>query len=249
VQNLGDIVDKFLVEIEGIEENWYSRSASSIALMPQASDQVQISFHPPKRKGIKAKAYPFAIAVRSQSAPEEASSIVGQLQVLPLVEFRLGVHPYRVSCRRKGTFRVNLANTGVSEANFTLEATDLDEGLRFRFKAENPTVAAWNTTEVPMITRPKRGLTVGEKKRYDITVTATAGEGNIQSVKCELYHNPFISSWRRIMRWALRILVLAGIGVLVYFVLKWGGGWGTLTSSPQTWWNQLVDTIRGWFFR
>ena len=163
IQNLGDIVDKFLVEIEGLDETWYSRSASSIALMPQATDQVQISFQPPKKKGVKAKEYPFAVTVRSQSTPEEATSVVGQLEVLPAVDFKLRVQPYRVSCRRKGTFRINLANTGVSDTTFVLDATDLDEGLRFRFKTDNPEVTAWNTFEVPMLARPKRGSMVGEK--------------------------------------------------------------------------------------
>jgi len=37
--------------------------------------------------------------------------------------------------------------------------------------------------------------------------------------------------------------------VLIYFVLQWGGGWKTLTSSPQTWVNQLIRTVEGWFFR
>ena len=249
VQNLGEVVDKLSVEIAGLEETWYSRSASSIALMPQATDQVQIMFKPPKRKGIKARIYPFAITVRSESAAEEATSVLGQLEVLPLVEFKLGVHPYRVSCRRKGTFRISIANTGVSDANFILDATDLDEGLRFRFKNDNPEVTAWKTLEVPMIARPKRGSMIGERKRYDITVTANAGEGIVQTVNCELNHGPFIGSWRPILRIIRAIVVLGAIGVLVYFVLQWGGGFRMLTSSPQTWVNQLIRTVEGWFFR
>jgi uncharacterized membrane protein len=217
--------------------------------MPQATDQVQITFQPPKKKGVKAKEYPFAVIVRSQSTPEEATSIVAQLEVLPAVDFKLGIHPYRVSCRKKGTFRIRLANTGVSDINFTLEATDLDEGLRFRFKTDNPEVTSWNTVEVPMIVKPKRGSGVGEKKRYDISVTAIAGDGNTQTINCELYHNPLIGSWRPILRALRIILFLAIIGVAVYFVLKWGGGWQTLTSSPQAWLNNLIHTVEGWFFR
>ncbi len=249
IQNLGEIVDKFLVEIEGLDEAWYSRSASSIALMPQATDQVQISFHPPKKKGVKSKEYPFAVTVRSQSRPEEATSIVAQLEVLPSIDFKLGVHPHRVSCRRKGTYQIKLDNTGVTDTTFVLDATDLDEGLRFRFKTDNREITAWKTVEVPMIARPKRGSMVGERKRYDITVIATTAEGNTQSINCELYHNPFIGSWRLILRVVRAIVVLAILGVAIYFVLQWGGGWKQLTSSPQTWLNQLIRTVEGWFFR
>ncbi|MFP3898146.1 MAG: hypothetical protein ACLFVD_02425 [Dehalococcoidia bacterium] len=249
VQNLGEIVDKFLVDIEGLDGSWYNRSASSIALMPQASDQVQISFQPPKRKGVKARAYPFAVVIRSQSAPEESATIAAQLEVLPSVDFKVGISPYRVSCRKKGKFRVNLANIGVSDIKFMLAATDLDEGLRFHFKTENLEVPAWNTVEVPLIARPKRGSTVGEEKRYDITVTATAGEGNVQTANCELHHSPLIGSWRPIVK-ALRVgIFLALIGVGVYFLLRLGGGLQTLVSSPQTWINNLGNTVQGWFSR
>ena len=249
LQNLGEIVDKFSVEIDALDESWYSRSASSVALMPQATDQVQISFQPPKRKGVKAKVYPFAVTVRSQSTPEEGACVLGQLEVLPSIEFKLKIAPYRVSCRRKGTFRINLANTGVSDANLFLEATDLDEGLRFRFKNENPILAAWQTVEVPMIARPKRGSKLGEKKRYDITVTAITTDGNPQSGNCELHHSPFIGSWRPILRLIRIIIVLGVIGVAGYYILRLGGGWRVLSSSPQTWVNELVRTIEGWFFR
>jgi len=45
------------------------------------------------------------------------------------------------------------------------------------------------------------------------------------------------------------VVILVAIGVAVYFILQWGGGWKVLTSSPQTWVNNLVHTVEGWFFR
>ena len=249
IQNLGDIVDKFLVEIEGLDETWYSRSASSIALMPQASDHVQISFQPPKKKGVKARAYPFAVSVRSQSMPDQTTTVIGQLEVQPSIEFKLGVRPYRISSRRKGNFRINIASTGVSDASVVLDATDLDEGLSFTLPPDNPEVRAWETIEVPMTARPKRGSMVGERKRYDITITATDPNGKTQTANCEFNHRPFMASWRPVVRVVRALIVLAAIGTLVYFVLHWGGGWGTLTRSPQTWVDQLVRTVEGWFFK
>jgi hypothetical protein len=249
LQNLGEIVDKFLVEIEGLEETWYSRSASSIALMPQATEQVQISLHPPRKKGVKSKTYPFAVTVRSQSNPEEATTIIAQLEVAPSVEFKLGVHPYRVSCRRKGTFWVTLNNIGVSDATIYLDATDLEEGLNFRFKNESLQVAAWQTVEVPVVAKPRRGSTVGERKRYDVSISATTSDGHTQTVNAELNHSPFMASWRPVFRIIRAIVVLGLIGVAVYFVLQWGGGWKALSSSPQTWVNQLLRTVESWFFR
>ncbi|UCC17320.1 MAG: hypothetical protein JSU58_01900 [Dehalococcoidales bacterium] len=251
MQNLGETVDKFIVKLEGVDEAWYSRSASSVALMPQASEQVQISFNPPKKRGVKAKVYPFAVTIRSQNAPDEVTIVTGQVQVLPLVEYKLKVAPYRISCRRKGTFRVGLSNTGTSDARIALEATDLDEGLKFKFKKNELVLSAWDTIELPVKVKPKKGGFVGERKRYDITITTNESSGNSQTVNCELHYNPFIGSWKTVFRAVRTIIFIGIIGVLIGFVIHWGGGFGQLRSSPGTWWNQLVnfivDTFGGWF--
>jgi uncharacterized membrane protein len=251
LQNLGEIVDKFLIEVEGIETDWYSRSASSLALMPQTTEQIQISFQIPKKKGAKARIYPFAITVRSQTNPEDVTIINGNIEVLPLVDYKLKIAPYRVSCRKKGTFRIGITNTGTSDAHINLEATDLDEGLKFKFKSQELVLSAWDSIEVPVIAQPKKGGLIGEKKRYDITITTHEVSGNSQTANCELYHNPFVASWKTIFR-AIRILIfIAIIGVLIGLIIHWGGGFKSLRTSPQTWWNQLVDkivnTFSSWF--
>jgi hypothetical protein len=45
------------------------------------------------------------------------------------------------------------------------------------------------------------------------------------------------------------IVILVAIGVAAYFVIQWGGGWEVLKSNPQTWVNELIHTVEGWFFR
>ena len=251
LQNLGEAVDKFMVEVEGLDEAWYSRSASSIALMPQGAEQMQITFHPPKKRGVKEKVYPFAVKVRSQNDLDEAAIVTGQIQVLPLVEYKLKVAPYRVSARRKGTFRVGLSNTGTSDARINLEATDLDEGLKFKFKKNELVLPAWDTIEIPVKVKPKKGGLIGERKRYDITITTNEGIENSQNVNCEFHHNPFIGSWKTIFRIVRAIVFIGIIGALIGFVIHWGGGFGLLRSNPGAWWNRLVDTIvntvSGWF--
>jgi len=250
LQNLGQIVDKFVIEIEGIDTDWYSRSASSIALMPQTTQQDQISFQVPRKKGIRAKTYPFAITVRSQTNPDDVTIINGNIEVLPFVDFKLKVAPYRVTCRRKATFRVGLSNTGTSDAKVVLDATDLDEGLNFKFKNKEPVVSAWQTVEIPIVARPKKGGLVGEKKRYDVTITAREGS-NSQTANGEMYHNPLVGSWKTVFKNVRRLIFLVIILVIIGFLIHWGGGLKQLISSPKTWWSQFIDTIvdtfTGWF--
>ena len=243
IQNMGEIVDKFLVEIEGLEKSWYSQSASSVALMPQATDQVQVSFHPPKMKGVRSGTYPFAVVVRSHSRQEESTIAGGQLEILPSAEFTLKVAPMRISCRRKARFRINLVNRGVSNAEVFIEATDYDENLRFRIKNNSPTVEAWQTAEVPIVARPKRGSIVGERKRHDITISARTVDGPPQSVHCEMHHRPFLSSWRPVKIFI--ILIIAGI--VLNYIVGLGGGWISLFKNPQEWFYEAVRHVKGWF--
>lgn len=247
IQNLSTVVDKFMVEVEGLDESWYTRSASSIALMPQASDQVQISFLPPKKKGVKSGTYPFSVIVHSQSMAQESASIIGQMEILPSTEFKLKVHPYRLSGMRKGTCNLNIANTGVSEINIAITATDLDEGLKYQFKPDNLTLGAWNTVELPIVFRPRRGSFLGAVKRYDITITASPENGNPQPANCEFTHSPFLKSWKPIFRLIRIIIGLAFIVAIVVVVIRWGGGWNVLRASPQTWFTNIVNSIQGWF--
>jgi len=254
LQNLGEIVDKLLLVVEGVDESWYSLSASSVALMPQATGQVIISFQLPKKQGVKTGTYPFAVSVRSESRPEDEACVVGTLEVLPSLEYKLAVRPYRVTTRRKAKFRVNLTNTSVSNVAISLDATDLDEGLKFHFKDEAPVVPAWKTIEVPVYFKPKKGGTIGEHRRFDITITSTATDtGDSQTVNCELHYRPMLGSWKTIFR-VIRIIIFIGIiGAVIGFAIHWGGGLNLLRRSPTTWWdtllNQITRTFSSWLTR
>jgi hypothetical protein len=247
VQNLSSIVDKFIVDVDGLDSSWYSRSASSIALMPQASDQVQISFLPPKKKGVKSGSYTFAITVRSQTDAQVSASVIGTLEILPAVDYKLKIHPYRFSGMRKGNCSLTLANVGVSEAHISLEASDLDEGCTYEFKPQSLTLSAWNTVEVPIIIRPKRKSFFGEVKRFDITITASTENGAPVTTNCEFNHTPFIKSWKPVFRVVRAIVAIAVVVVAAYFIIQWGGGWDSLRSSPQTWFSNIVNSVEGWF--
>jgi uncharacterized membrane protein len=247
VQNLSDIVDKFTVEVEGLDESWYSRSASSIALMPKTTEGVRINFLPPKKKGVRAGIHPFAVTVRSQSTTGESAVTLGQIEVLPATDLKIKINPYRITAVRKGSYRVNLSNVNVSDANVVLTASDLDEGCRFTFAAEKLMLRAWNTIDVPLIIRSKKGSIIGEIKRYDITVTANIeGAASPLTANCEFNHKPVMKDWRLIWRIIKIVISLAIVLLAVYFVLKMGGGFSALKDNPQTWLKNFIDTISSW---
>jgi uncharacterized membrane protein len=247
IQNLSDIVDKFTIAVEGMDESWYNRSASSIALMPKTTEQVKITFLPPRKKGVRAGIHPFAVIVRSQSTTQEYSAVVGQIEILPATDIKIKVNPYRISARRKGSYRVNLSNLNVSDANIVLTAADLDEGCRFQFAQEKLLLRAWNTIDIPLIIRSKRGSIIGETKRYDVTVTGNIEGSHVPlTANCEFNHRPFMKDWRPIWRVIKIIIALAIVIIAVYYVLKMGGGFEALKDNPQTWLRNFINTVSSW---
>lgn len=242
IQNTGEIVEKYFIEISGIDTSWYYQSASSISLMPQDTGQVQLVFQPPKTKGVRSGVYPFAVTVRSYSLQEDKTVVIGQLEILPSLEFTMSIAPVRISCRRKGRFRIKLVNRDVTDSNISLEASDYEEKLKFRLAEVDPLVKAWETVEIPVGVIPKSGKFVGENKRYDITVSAKMTEGNVQTVHCEMYHRPFLNSWRPV-----KILVgLVILFIVIHYIVGLGDGWDDLFGGPQEWFYKAVRHIRGW---
>jgi len=100
-----------------------------------------------------------------------------------------------------------------------------------------------------MIAKPKRSSFVGERKQYDIAVTARGNDGKAQSATCVMNHHPRMASWKPVTRTIRLLIAAAVVVVVVVFVLKWGGGWSTLSKSPQSFVDQFLKTVEGWFSR
>jgi len=248
IQNIGTIVDRFSLEIEGLAESWYSLSAPSVSLMPHAKEQVQVSFHPPKVTGVTSDNYPFAVTLQSQTIPEDSASTTAQLDILPAVDFGISVKPYRIHCRRKCTFQVQITNKDVAEASVFIDVTDIESGLSLKLENDSPVVSPWQNIEIPMLVKPKRNSIVGDIKRYDISVTASTAEGYTQLARCQMDHKPLLSSWRPILRTLKYIIVFGIAGFALYYIIRLGGGWGSLARDPQSWLDGTIRHIRGWFY-
>ena len=183
----------------------------------------------------------------SESNKNETTTVAAELEIQPSVEFSIGVRPYRVFCRRKGNFKVVLINKGITDVFPSLEATDLDAGLRFQFKNDRPGLLAWKTIEVPLVARPKRGYLKGEKKRYDIHIQSATVDGNTQTTNAELNQSPLITSWKPVPRAISALIVLTAVVLIGYILFHMGGGFDTFASGPQAWFFRVIRTFNGWF--
>lgn len=250
VKNLGEIVDRFSFQIDGLDPAWFSLAESGASLFPNDSAQVQIKFQVPKKEGIKSGTYPFNLRVASDSNPDEYSIVQGSLEVSPVAESHLDMSPRRVETRKNADYRITLVNSGVSDVTFDLKARDTEEGCRFWFTPENPTVPAWETAVVKLRGQPKKRPWVGEHKRYDFAVTVNIqGKADIKSLNGELIYRPRWRSLSPLWRVLKIVLIIAAIVGAIYFVLWLGGGPGQLFADPGQWLSQAQERLAGWFSR
>ncbi len=191
--------------------------------------------------------YPFGITVRSQSSSGESATVTGQLEIMKAYDFKAKIRPFRTTSMRKGNYFLSLSNTSVSDADISLDGCDLDEGCKFQFKPARILLAAWNTIELPLVIRPKRNSILGQEKRFDVTITASAEGVPPQTAACEFNHSPLMKSWKPIWRMVKIVITLVIIGVAIYYILKMGGGWSAFRESPKSWFDELIKTVQGWF--
>jgi hypothetical protein len=244
VQNLGDIVDRFSFQLDGLDSSWYTLSEPDVSLFPNDRAQVQIKFQVPKKAGIKSGAYPFNLRVVSGSNPDEHTVVQGSLEVSPLAEFHLDMSPKRVETRKHAEYRITLANSGTADLTFDLKARDTEEGCRFWFTPQNPVVPAWQTVVVKLTGQPKRRPWLGENKPYNFTLAANVqGKTESKSLNGELIYRPRWRSLRPLWRVLRILLILAAIAGAIYFVLWLGGGLGQLLDEPGEWLRQAKNTL------
>lgn len=244
-QNLGDIVDRFSLSLDGLDPSWFSFSESGVSLFPGDSAQVKIRFEVPKKEGIKSGAYPFKLRVTSGSDPEEYSAVPGSLEVSPIAEFHLDMSPKSVETRNKAKYKVTLANSGISDLTFNLKARDTEQGCIFKFTPENPVVPAWETKVIKLVGQPRKRPWIGENKTYHFTLTANiADKADSKSIDGELTYRPRWHSLRPLWRALRTLLIIAAVCGAIYFVLWLGGGLQHLIGSPSDWLAQAQHTLR-----
>src|SRR5919206_744881 len=214
VQNHSTIVDKYTLEVAGLDPDWYSVSVPSVNLFPEDRGTFRVTFQVPVRDGVKAGSYPFRLLVRSNVGGEQRS-LDARLELRGEEAWSLQLAPRRQTARGRGVFRVQLANTGLADLRLTLEARDVEEGCRFQFgDGDALLLGAGKNVEVPLAVEPKRRPWVGPEHTYEFSVTGRpSGMGGAsQSVAGLFAYRPLLRSWAPLG--GAVALVLASVGLV-----------------------------------
>lgn len=218
VQNLSNIVEQYAIEITGLDADWYTAPVTSVSLFPQDRDQVRISLHPPKRPGLRAGAYPFRVIARARSGTAQQSA-GGVLDVRGVAVYRIvDLTPRRQTARGKGTYRLQIANTGAADVRLGFEGSDPEAECTYSFpKQSEALVVAGGKAEFPVVVKPKKRPWVGPEQSYDFTISARPvdARGEPQAVSGQFTHKPLFRAlpiWP-VLKWVL--IALAALAIII----------------------------------
>ena len=170
IQNLSEIVDQYLIEIEGIDDTWVSASPSRMSLFPQDQGQVTVRLSPPGTA--RAGTYDLAVKVVSRENPVEWTTVHAEVEVAPVFLFDVGLAPQRKSTLGEdAAFRVRLSNPGNVDVTIGLSASDPEDACTYSFEPPQVVVGAGASAEASLAVVPRQPA--GERaKLHSFTVKA-----------------------------------------------------------------------------
>ena len=141
IQNLSEIVDQYIVEVQGLDDAWLTLLPPRISLFPQDEGHVRIKLHPPE--GTRAGTYEFAVKVASRENPVEFSTERGTLTIAPIFLFDVSLAPHRKTTMGEEVgFSVGLSNPGNADITLQLSAADPDDACTYAFDTDQVTLEA-----------------------------------------------------------------------------------------------------------
>ena len=139
IQNASNVVDSFLIEVQGLDSSWFKLSVLNSSLMPRDEGSSIITISPPKSSDAAARDYPITVRVISQKDPTQETNVTGNLEVQPFYTYSLDLRPQKMT-GPKGSYSVIIANNGNAELDFALEGRDPEDLCQYRFDNRQPRV-------------------------------------------------------------------------------------------------------------
>lgn len=210
VENTGEIVDQFEIQVSGLNEDWLTVEPTSISLFPKDSGEIHILLKPPATEETTAGDYPFKVRATSQADAAVSAEVDGILRIRPFYKMEAEMRPRKVT-GRQGRFELELANQGNAPITVLAQGEDPEAHCTFALEPEEPALEPHKTKKVPLRVRVKRFGLVGEPKSYRFKLDLVPKEWpqEKKSLDGELVHKPLFRTWKPILIAAALVLLLA----------------------------------------
>ncbi len=176
VRNQSNIVDQYEIQLSGEPSGWAFAEPSMLSLFPDTDGVAKLRFRPQRSVEPVAGRKPFSITVQSKTSPAVSARQDGEVEVASFREAALTVTPRNSRGSVSGSHRVSVENRGNGPLHGTLEATDPDELLMFRFDNQIINVMPGQTGYTNLVVSPRSTLPEGppQVRPFKIRLTADA---------------------------------------------------------------------------
>jgi pSer/pThr/pTyr-binding forkhead associated (FHA) protein/uncharacterized protein YraI len=193
LQNRGTVVDEFVIQVAGVPADWVRLSKDRVPLLPNAQEQVTVSFQPPRRAEAVAADHRFTLTVASREH-RTSVSVPGVVKVLPYQGFALTLQPVRSS----RDFQLIALNQGNAPVSFNLTGSDDERSLLYQFAQPTITLAPGQTLNVALAVTPRVAPRIGTRETRAFSVLAqpaTPASGPEARASGQLIIRPPIPIW------------------------------------------------------
>jgi len=217
ITNRQEIPDRLLLEIEGLDIEWYNIPVPAFNLASGEQAQARINFKVARSSENRAGSYPFIVRVKAMETGESAEA-QAMLFVKPFDRLEIELEPRRAVStffHPLQDFEVTLSNLGNVERTLELHASDPDDECAYEFDVDRVTLKPGQSETILLAARPKSLSFVGNPRLYGFSVSARVADDPYISTKTQgqIERHALISPLPALV---LALIVVAATGIFLF---------------------------------
>ncbi len=161
IRNTGQIVDQFTLEVLGDPGGWATVEPAVVPLFPGAEAVARVHFRPPRSSTIAARAYPFAVRVRSREDARASLVEEGVIEVGAFNDTFAELIPRTTRGSIRARSQLALDNRGNVRIVTHLTASDPDRKLNFAIHPPGLTAEPGTASFAQIGLRPRQRFFTG----------------------------------------------------------------------------------------
>ena len=185
--NRQEMPDRLLLEVEGIDIEWYNIPVAAVNVAPGARVEERINFKVARNSENRAGSYPFVVRVQAMETGEVGFA-QAMLVVKPFDSLQVEMTPKRAVAsffHPLNDFDIIIANLGNAEETLELRASDPDDDCAYEFDLDRVTLKPGQTETIPMAARPKVASWIGSPRLYGFSVSVRSVDDPYVSAKSQ----------------------------------------------------------------
>jgi hypothetical protein len=214
IRNTGDVVEEYHVDVVGEPAGWCTVEPSTLRLYPGTTEQVRLTFAPPRGPDPAAGPHPYGVRISPRQAPDAVTVTEGNVSVAPFTDVRAELLPVVVRGWRKAKPQLVVDNYGNTKLTASIQAAVQDQSIDFETRTPSFQVEPGRAHFAAFTGRPNRTLWFGRKVNHPFTATVTPSGSEMARVPGTYVQTALLPSWMS------RLLVLL-LALLIAFIALW----------------------------